>query len=69
MAWKKLEIDDLRLILSEDEVEKLDTLSLDTSITAVINDTLNLVSNVWRGALSAKGYTLDIRDNCIPPEY
>lgn len=33
MAWKKLNMNDLRLVLSEDEVEKLNELSLDASIT------------------------------------
>jgi len=32
--WKKLTIDDLRLVLSEDETEKLSTISLDSSVSA-----------------------------------
>ena len=59
MAWKKLEMNDLRLVLSEDEMDKLNELSLDESITAVIDDTIELVSNVWRGALKAKGMEIE----------
>lgn len=55
MAWKKLDINDLRLVLSEDEVLKLNELSLDQSITEVINSTIELVTSAWRGALKAKG--------------
>lgn len=69
MAWKKLEMNDLRLVLSEDEVEKLNELSLDESMTQVINDTISLVSNVWRGALKGKGMEIDPRDAYTPSSY
>ena len=41
--WKALDINDLRLILSEDETAQLNQYSLDQSMTAVINDTMNMV--------------------------
>lgn len=69
MSWKKLDIDDLKLILSQDELDRLSTLSLDETITTNINDTIDMVANVWRGALSAKGYTLDVRESYIPASY
>lgn len=69
MAWKKLEMNDLRLVLSEDEMDKLNELSLDESMTAVIDDTIELVSNVWRGALKAKGMEIDPRDGYTPSTY
>ena len=69
MSWNKLDIDDLKLILSQDELDRLSTLSLDETITTNINDTIEMVSETWRGALSAKGYTLDIRDAYIPSSY
>lgn len=69
MAWKKLDINDLRLVLSEDEVEKLNELSLDEGMTQVLNDTIELVSNVWRGALKAKGMEIDPRDSYTPSTY
>ena len=67
--WKALDIDDLRLILSEDETTQLNQYSLDQSLTAVINDTINMVSDAWRGALSAKGYALDSREHYTPSTY
>lgn len=69
MAWKKLEMNDLRLVLSEDEMDKLNELSLDESMTAVIDDTIELVSDVWRGALKAKGMEIDPRDGYTPSTY
>jgi hypothetical protein len=69
MAWKKLNIDDLRLVLSEDEVLRLNELSLDQSITEVINNTIELVSSAWRGALRAKGMEIDPRDGYTPSTY
>lgn len=67
--WKALDINDLRLILSEDETAQLNQYSLDQSMTAVINDTMNMVSDAWRGALSAKGYALDSREHYTPGSY
>lgn len=67
--WKKLDIDDLKMLLAQDEIDKLNELSLDSEISAVIDDTIEMVSDVWRGALGAKGYTLDVREHFIPPSY
>ena len=68
--WKKLTVDDLKNILSQDEIDRLDTLSLDDeNLNKIIDSTIELVSNVWRGALSAKGVIMDVRDYYIPPEY
>lgn len=36
--WKRLTIDDLRLALSEDEVEKLSSRSLDNNLSSIIQD-------------------------------
>lgn len=69
MSWSRLTIDDLRLILSEKEVEQLNQYSLDESMTEVINSTIDMIADTWRGALSAKGYALDLRDSYIPSSY
>lgn len=67
--WKKLTIDDLRTILSEDELERLKNISVDGDIENIVNNGLDLVSDTWRGALGARGYTLDVRSHYTPPEY
>lgn len=68
--WKKLDINDLRTILSEDELERLQTLSINPDeMENIVNAGIDLVSDTWRGALGAKGYTLDVRDHYTPPEY
>ena len=36
MAWTRLDIDDLRLTLSEDEVNKLSSYSLNENLSGVI---------------------------------
>lgn len=69
MSWKQLNIDDLRTILSEDEVNSLNTLSLKPNTTDAINSCIDLVSDTWRGALLAKSYRYDIRDHYTPSEY
>ena len=67
--WAQLNIDDLRKILSEDEIEKLNTLSIGEGITDLINSQIDLISDTWRGALQGKSYTMDIRDHYTPSEY
>lgn len=69
MAWKKLNIDDLRLVLSEDEVQKLNELSVEENIDQILNDTIELISQTWRGAMRAKGIEIDPRDGYIPSAY
>lgn len=69
MSWSRLTIADLRLILSEDETQQLNQYSLDGSMTAVINSTIDLIADTWRGALSSKGYSLDSRDHYVPRSY
>ena len=65
--WKKLTVEDLKLVLSEDEVNKLETKS--TTITDRINKQLEIISNLFRGAWKAKGYAVDVRDYFVAPEY
>ena len=36
MSWKKLTTDDIKMILSEDEVTTLNTTSVDGSITDIV---------------------------------
>lgn len=67
--WTQLTINDLRKILSEDEIEKLNTLSIGDGITDMINSQIDLISDTWRGALQGKGYSMDIRDHYTPSEY
>lgn len=69
MAWRHLTEQDMRKILSEDELEKLKTLSLDSSVSAVVQDSIDLVSNMFRGAFEAKGYPMDTRDAYVPMSY
>lgn len=69
MSYQKLTIDDLRQCLSEDEIDKLDTLSLEPGTTEIINKIMETISQTWRGALKAKGYEIDPRDYFIPETY
>ena len=69
MSWKKLTTDDLKMILSEDEVTTLNTTSVDGNITDIVQNAIDLVSDMFRGAFRAKGYAVDIRDNYIPSGY
>lgn len=69
MSWKRLDIDDLRLVLAEDEVQKLNEASLDPGLSAVVQEQLDMVSDAFRGAFLAKGYSVDSRDHYTPSSY
>lgn len=68
MSWKRLTTNDLRTLLSEDEVEKLTELATLSSGVDVQN-AIDMVSDTWRGALQAKGVTIDVRDHYTPASY
>lgn len=61
MSWTHISPNDLRICLSEDEFQKLSTLSLEPSSRQIIQDTIDLLSETWRGALKGKGYEIDPR--------
>lgn len=70
MSWRRLTKDDLRLVLAEDEIEKLEQASLDLpNLSAVIQQQLDACSDTFRAAFIAKGYTLDVRDHYIDEGY
>ena len=53
--WKRLETDDLRVILSEDEIQALNTISLDDSKADVVQEMIDMASDLFRGAFVSKG--------------
>lgn len=68
MAWKRLTVDDLRTLLSEDEVDKLTELAT-LSAGVDVQNAIDIVSDTWRGALQAKGVEVDVRDHYTPASY
>lgn len=69
MAWERLDIDDLRLTLAEDEVQKLNTCSLDENLSGVIQQQLDMAADAFRGAWQSAGYNIDVRDHYVAPQY
>lgn len=70
MAWKRLTPEDLRLKLSEDELDKLQTCSVSQeALSSLMQDQLDAVSDAFRGAWQSKGYQVDVRDHYTAPEY
>lgn len=69
MAWKQLTYDDMRLYLAKDELDKLQTASIDQNLTDVVNQTLDLVADAFRGAWIAKGYKIDSNAHYVCSTY
>ena len=67
--WKELTINDLQVILSQDEVDALNTLSLDPSKTHVVQDMIDMASDLYRGAFISKSYEIDTREHYTPTSY
>ena len=67
--WQRLTYNDMRMYLAKDELDRLQNSNIDVDFTTVINDTLDMVADTFRGAWSAKGYELDVRDHYIDIAY
>lgn len=68
MAWNELTTDDFKAILSQDELDLLQTISTDGE-TDVVQNAIDLVVQQFRGAFIGKGYEIDVRDQYIPDSY
>ena len=67
--WTQLTITDLQIILSQDEIDALNTLSLDPSKTHVVQDMIDMASDLYRGAFISKSYEIDTREHYTPSNY
>ena len=65
--WSHLTIDDMKLYLSQDELDALNTYSVD--IEDVINKQLDAIADMFRGAFVSKSYEIDVREHYIPSSY
>ena len=65
--WKQLTKDDLKIILSDDEMDTLQTTSTDSEDVA--QQILDLVADQFRGALRMHGFKLDKREHYTPYAY
>jgi hypothetical protein len=66
--WKLITVNDLRKYMAEPEIVKLSTLVKDNEQQTILLDTIQLVSEAWRGALSTK-HVVDSSAYYIPTEY
>ena len=65
--WSHLTIDDMKLYLSQDELDALNSYSVD--IADVINKQLDAIADMFRGAFVSKSYEIDTREHYIPSSY
>ena len=65
--WSQLTIDDMKLYLSQDELDALNSYSVD--IADVINKQLDAIADMFRGAFLSKSYEIDTREHYIPSSY
>lgn len=65
--WNALQFDDLKLVLEKEELEKLTALQPDDQ--EIIENTLDIVADTFRGSLKAKGFKLSTATHSIPSAY
>ena len=65
--WSQLTIDDMKLYLSQDELDSLNTYS--TNVDEVVNKELDVIADMFRGAFISKSYEIDTREHYIPSSY
>ena len=65
--WSQLTIDDMKLYLSQDELDSLNTYSV--NVDEVVNKELDVIADMFRGAFISKSYEIDTREHYIPSSY
>lgn len=67
MAWLRPTIEHLKLVLAQEELDKLETVSIDTD--DVLQKQLDTIADLFRAAYISRGYTVDVRDHYIDQGY
>ena len=67
--WNPITYADLIQSLSQDEIERLDTLSLSADVENICQQQLNSCADAFRYAWQSKGYNIDEREHYIPNGY
>lgn len=68
--WRRLTPTDFYTHLAQDEIDKLQTASVSQeALNHVLQGTLDQVADAFRGAWLSKGYTIDVREHFVAPEY
>ena len=65
--WSQLTIDDMKLYLSQDELDSLNKYS--KNVDEVVNKELDVIADMFRGAFISKSYEIDTREHYIPSSY
>jgi hypothetical protein len=65
--WQPLQFNDLKTVLAKEEIERL--VSLQDEDKAIIEQTLDLVSDTFRGAIKSKGMKISTVEHSIPSSY
>lgn len=67
MSWIRPTVEDLKLVLSQEEIDKLAEVSVE--MEDVIQKQLDSVADLFRSAYLSRGYVIDIRDHYIDAGY
>lgn len=67
--WTRPGWNDIRAVLSEDEIQKVSELSLDEEAGEPVQAALDMSADMFRGALQAKSVRLDVRPHYVPRAY
>lgn len=65
--WSPLSFDSLKIVLAKKEIDRLT--ELQDEDRQIIEDTLDIVADTFRGALSSKGFKISTLEHSIPSSY
>lgn len=65
--WTQLTFNDLKIVLAKDEIDRLTTLQEED--IKIIEDTLDLVADTFRGAIKSKGLKISTVEHSLPSSY
>lgn len=65
--WTQLEFNNLKTVLAKEEIEKLTELQDEDK--TIVEETLDLVADLFRGAIKSKGLNVSTLEHSVPSSY
>ena len=66
--WRRLTVDDLKTCLAQDEMDKLENVSVG-DVEEMLQSQMDQVADTFRASFQGKGWAIDARDHYLPSSY
>lgn len=65
--WTSLQFENLKIVLAKEEIDRLTELQEEDR--KIVEDTLDMVADIFRGAIKSKGLKLSTAEHTVPSSY